>query len=73
MDFVRRDAEQEKKKENIHKIYKFSLACEQEILNVNVRECPKMFFSLNRNYQKLARNYQKYIFNDIISSSNNSH
>ena len=30
MDFVRRDAEQEKKKEKIHKIYKISLACEQE-------------------------------------------
>ena len=30
MDFVRRNAEQEKKKEKIHKIYKISLACEQE-------------------------------------------
>ena len=37
MDFVRRDAEQEKK---IHKIYEISLACEQEILNVNARKCP---------------------------------
>jgi|GEM_PF-3432494 len=47
MDFKRRDAEQEKKKKKIHKIYKISLACEQEILNVNARECPKIFFSLN--------------------------
>ncbi len=40
MDFVRQDAEQEKKKEKIHKIYKISLACEQEFLNVNAHKCP---------------------------------
>ena len=50
MDFVRRDAEQEKnihkiyksspasRRKYIHKIYKISLACEQEILNVNARK-----------------------------------
>ena len=33
MDFVRRDAEQEKKKENIHKIHKISLASRRKYIH----------------------------------------
>jgi len=43
---VRRDAEQEKKKEKIHKIYKISLACEQEKIHP----------------QDLAREQENYAF-----------